>query len=365
MNFYYTYNDRIMQKRPSPKPLYRQVYESIRQREAEFQNDKLTERFLMGEFTVSQDTARKVLNLLEAEGRVRRLPGRGTFLTEKAGASPRFFANVLVNELFFMGERPMELRRKFFVIMSGILQAARREQCEVRIHIFPNGEDPKRTAGNLLKLGPGNGILLLSPSGMGEVLAQLHRERFPYMVHVPVESPWNSVSDDSAPAIEGAVGHLLDWGRRRILYLASAVHTEDGQFLLRAFARAHENRKLKVDPSQVIVWEHPYHLPAPHLEQAISRGDFDGIFASSAELTQALLPLLKRVGVGGKVALLSYEDSDDFLRMETPVAAIRVPLQRIGAAMFEEMLAMLRFGFRGDVRVTLPDEIEMRASAGL
>lgn len=356
-----------MPKEPSPKPLYRQVYESIRQREAEFLKEKLTERLLMGEFKVSQDTARKVLNLLEAEGRVRRLPGRGTFLTGRAGGAPRCFANVLVNELFFMGERPLELRRKFFVIMSGILQAARREQCEVRIHIFQNGEDPKRTAGNLLKLGPGNGILLLSPSGMGEVLAQLHRERFPYVVHVPVESPWNSVSDDSAPAIEGAVGHLLASGRRRILYLASAVHTEDGQFLLSAFTRAHENQKQRVDPSQVLVWEHPYRLPAPHLEQALSLGGFDGIFASSAELAVALLPLLKKaqVPVGGKVALLSYEDSDDFLHQDPPVAAIRVPLQAIGATMLEEMLAMLRFGFRSDIRVTLPDELELRESAGL
>lgn len=69
-----------MLKKVSGKlPLYRQVYNLIVK---QLQDNKIEKNFagsISREYSINRDTAEKVLDLLEANGQVRRIPRKGSF----------------------------------------------------------------------------------------------------------------------------------------------------------------------------------------------------------------------------------------------------------------------------------------------
>lgn len=340
---------------------YRRIYEALQRRAASGEAPLVSETALMDEFSVSRDTARKALNLLTRDGFARRIQGRGTVLTAPE-EKPRHEIQVPVNELFFRGAQREPLRQKFFELMDGVLGGVDSEACRVHIPLLRPSLPVEKQFDDLTRGGAG--VLFFSHSGSEDLIAHLRRERYPHVVHGPLGYPGNCVASDAQAGSLRALETLIARGRRRILFVSPDRKSDWHAPMFRSWERALEHHGL--DRGEGLVLDVDSHLrpDRPALIAALRARDFDGVFSTQAELSLHVLGALEGFGwvPGGGRGFISYEDLPEFEERKPAISAVRVPLSRMGERMRAELLAMLRFGYRDEVRVAMDEELVLRGS---
>lgn len=340
---------------------YRRIYETLRARASSGKQSTASETELMEEFSVSRDTARKALNLLTRDGFARRIQGRGTVLAAAPTEAPRFDIQVPVNERFFRGIQREPLRHKFFELMDGVL-GGEGETCRVHIPLLRPADSLAKQFADLSQSG--GGVLFLSPSGLEDLIALMRRERYPHMVHTPSDYEGNSVSSDTEAGIRRAVETLADKGRRRILFVSPSHQGPWHAPMRGTWAKTLARRKLDAGDELIFDIDSQMQEDPEELASALRSRRFDAVFSTEAEISLRLLKALSLIGrIPGKtVSFISYEDLPEFETMKPAISAVRVPLARIGARLRDELLSMMRFGYRDNMRVSLEEELVLRGS---
>jgi len=347
-------------KRPTCElPLYKKLFRDIAQNTPA--GDQVSETALMTEHGVSRDTARKALNMLEQEGYARRLQGRGTMIIPR-NSKQRLCVNILVSEDFLRGRSAEPIRNKFFEMLDGIMSADESRESAIRMHLLRREINTAVRAQEIIKTGPHSGCLLLSHNGEEDLIAELRRERYPHVVHVPEESPLPGVCSTGGRAIRRACELMQLAGRKKIIFL-SPLHTSAWFRIM--FETWKQMQTPQGDPDSLIVdisWNDP--RGNEKLLHFFQHNHFDGVLCTESSLSLKALLLLEALGrkPGKDFSFVSYEDHPQFTIMSPTITAIRVPGQRLGAALMESLVNMIRYGYRDDVKVTFEDELVVRES---
>ncbi|ROQ97879.1 LacI family transcriptional regulator [Streptomyces sp. 2132.2] len=146
--------------------------------------------------------------------------------------------------------------------------------------------------------------------------------------------PLPYVDCDNLAGAAGAVGHLLDRGRRAVATVTGPLDiTEEGG--RRAMRELLERRP-----------------------------DLDAVFAASDVMALGARRELRAAGrlIPGDVALVGFDDSVAARHMEPPLTSVRQPVEEMGRAMARILLSGLA-GEPGDEAVVLPTELVVRESS--
>lgn len=203
------------------QPLYKSLMEVMEQRIRSGQlapgSKAPSESDLIAEFRVSSTTARRCLDELERLRLVRRVQGKGTFVTSEAQLPDHRQIGILYNELFSLAEG---VSAHIFRGVSEVLDPAERHAMFLAAGMLRRSADPGMALRELVRGNNLEGILVMSPLPLSW-LRPIMEEGTPIAsVNFSYQDPriCSSVVD-SNDALHQILGRLREAGHRHIVLL--------------------------------------------------------------------------------------------------------------------------------------------------
>ncbi|MBN1674425.1 MAG: GntR family transcriptional regulator [Kiritimatiellae bacterium] len=360
----------MTRKRASTRdPKYKHVFSVLKRRIQNSKLGKLSEAVLMEEFGVGRNTVLKALDMLEADGFVRRVKGSGTFPVRDAMGELKS-VNILLTDAQLAGLRDGGLLSfLMFSRLHGIFMWPQIGQCFVKI-IFVRLEEPLATKKEkILSLGPKSGLIIPAYRGFEDIIEICRQGRFPYMTSAPPGMDFNSVALNHYGGAKKAIDHLVKHSHRRhILFLAHPG--VQGSLWIQpryeAYVAALAENGLPLREALVCELDADHPSAAERLKQTLASDPrVDAIFASSSRFFPLIVEAVKDLGirVPADKAIVVYDDPPELSRHSPAITAVRTPLDKMGEVMVEKVVEMIDFGFRDDYRILLEDELVIRGSS--
>ncbi|MER6463213.1 LacI family DNA-binding transcriptional regulator [Streptomyces sp. NPDC048409] len=240
--------------------------------------------------------------------------------------------------------------------------------------IFAGSDRERRRLAQYLAAHRVDGVLLVSVHAddpLPDLLAQLE---IPAVISGPrsARETLTSVDSDNYGGARSAVEHLLSRGRGKIAHITGRLDVYGAQRRVDGYREAlrdagHEVDELLVEPGDfteqggrramsVLLERHP---------------DLDAVFAGSDVMAAGARQVLRGAGrrIPDDVALVGYDDSAIARHMEPPLTSVRQPIEEMGRAMIDLLLAEIADRRPAEGRISerrhavLPTELVIRASS--
>lgn len=257
-------------------------------------------------------------------------------------------------------------------VYARIIRGAYRRAAE-RGHVVLIAEDkPEAEAGepftDLVGSGRVDGLLIASARPDHRLLRAPELAEVPHVfVNREVPGAGRNVTVDLSAASAAAAGHLTGLGHRRIGHVAGPAATATGIARERGFQ---ESLREAGAPEPVIARGEFSETGGAEATARLmlEAPDLTAVYTST--LTQAVgaLHALRRAGrrVPADVSLLTYDDLPFAEYLDPPLTAIAMPLQELGAAAVDALLAQLDGERPHDVLVPgAPRVVERASTAGV
>lgn len=371
--------------RASSEPLYQQAAGYLRERLADgtYPPDSAlpSEMELMSLLGVSRPTVRHALELLIEEGRIARVPGRGTYATDPpARASAR--------RTGCLGLIVMEMRDFFIMrIVNGAEYAA--SQQDYRLLLCNSGNEigsEQRHLREMWQEGQVDGFLIMpadSPRAH-RTLAEFAADGVPLVLmdryFEGLDAPF-VVADDLRGGYLVA-RHLIELGHRRIGFISRPnLYVSSVALRLQGYRRALEEEGLGFDPSLVFQGLLPYRSEVQVLEKSSPRlADFEqeairgflarpdrptALFACNDVIAIQVMEVCRELGLSipEDIALVGYADEEVASLVTPPLTTVRQRPYDIGASAAAKLLDLLSGG-QVPQEAFLPVELVVRRSCG-
>ena len=313
---------------------------------------------ITGKKPVSDKMRRRVMDSIDALGYQVNLVARG-LKTQRTSIIGLILPDI--TKLFFQN------------VIAGIYDAA--TQHGYRLNILSSGYsfENERSLVDLLTASQVDGIILDScvpEDRTEEWLRALLSERRSSVPVVLLESTFasdaiSSVTVDNASCSASITQHLLDIGRRRILYLAGPLQLEHENARLTGYIQCHERNGIPLDPALELrcsfMSESGYLAIAEALRSGIP---FDAVQASN---DQAAIGALKALAEGGlrvpeDVAVTGFDNLFPSTLVTPALTTISTPNYDMGVQAIEVLLGQIDRPEAGPEQRRLDWSLEVRAS---
>lgn len=315
-------------------PLYEQIYGEMLEkiRKGEFcAGDRLpSEKELSERYHVSRITSKKALEMLADEGLAVRMPGKGSFVSEK---NP-------VMEVYAVGLEETK-QNMIGVILDGFgpsfgcqLLSSIEEECQQQgfsmvLHCsYGKMEEETRAIGQMRQMGV-SGILIMCvhDENYNSSILQMVVEHFPVVTidrqlkGIPV----SFVGTDNESAARELTGYLLDDGYKKICFVKpSAVETSTVQDRMNGFRMAYNERGMVADEGLWIT-DVKATLPRYFGEEQLEKDmglitkfiqdhqEIDAFFTVEYSLARIIYRCLYNMGLHKKYPVVCFDSSDNIM----------------------------------------------------
>jgi LacI family transcriptional regulator len=277
---------------------------------------------------VAVATAERVLAAIEELGFVRNDAARQL----RAGSSRS------------VGLLVLDVRNPFFTdVARGVEERAAQEDLSVLVANSDERQDRESAHLELFEEQRVRGILVTPVGEVGERLERLRRHGIPVVLvdRLDTTGGFSSVSVDDVAGGRAAVQHLLDTGRRRILYLGGPLpmpQVRDRLQGARQAVAAVPDARIDVLPIEGLTMTEGVRAGRRILDL---HDRPDAVFAANDLVALGVLQGLGIIGglrVPEDIALVGYDDIDFAAAAAVPITSIRQPRDRMGVEAIELLL---------------------------
>ena len=232
-------------------------------------------------------------------------------------------------------------------------------------------DDPQREATYLrvLRERQVDGLLIASSQMADDTIAELREEAFPFVL---LNRATHSVEDlavvvDNHAAAVEVVAHLAGLGHRRVGHIAGPQNTTTGVDRLDGY-RAGVLAYGSADEPELVVEADAFSEEAGHRALGImiaGPARPTAVFAANDLIAIGMLQRLRETGahVPGDLSIVGFNDIPLAGLLEPALTTVRVPQLEMGVAGAHLLIDRLEGRPIGDVRLTLPTELVIRASS--
>lgn len=212
--------------------------------------------------------------------------------------------------------------------------------------------------------------LIIYASSLKEAEIQRFYERgFPVVLlhqSAPEGLDIPSVTFENKAGAETAVSHLINLGRRRIVYLSGPEDNEDSQWRELGYREALAAHDIPVDPGLIAFGDFHDTTAEATVKQLLQHDmAFDAIFAGDDRSASGALLALHQAGkrVPEDVAIVGFDDASYARFLTPPLSTVHAPIAESGRKAAEQIIRLIQ-GEEADMLTLLPTELIVRESCG-
>ncbi|MGW4437351.1 LacI family DNA-binding transcriptional regulator [Streptomyces sp. NPDC004596] len=210
--------------------------------------------------------------------------------------------------------------------------------------IFAGSDRERQRLAQYLAAHRVDGVLLVSVHADDPLPDMLSQLEIPAVISGPrsAAETLTSVDSDNYGGARSAVEHLLSRGRRRIAHITGRLDVYGAQRRVDGYRDALSDAGLPVDESLIEPGDFTDEGGRRAMTTLLERHpDLDAVFAGSDVTAAGARQVLREAGrsVPGDVALVGYDDSAVARHMDPPLTSVRQPIEEMGRAMIDLLLA--------------------------
>ena len=291
--------------------------------------------------------------------------------SDRLGYRPSALARSLrLQRTLTLGMLVPDITNPFFSsIIKGAEDAARERGYNL---ILCNSEDePEREAMYLrvLRDRQVDGLLIASSQMADVTIAELREEVFPFVLlnRATERADDLAVVVDNYSAALGVAAHLADLGHRRVGHIAGPQNTTTGVERREGYRAGVLAFGLADEPGLVVEAAAFSEEGGDHALEIMLAGSArpTAVFAANDLIAIGMLQRLRRIGtrVPGDLSIVGFNDIPMAGLLEPALTTVRVPQLDMGVAGANLLIDRVEGRPIGQVRVTLPTELVVRASS--
>ncbi|MFA6714591.1 MAG: substrate-binding domain-containing protein [Victivallales bacterium] len=348
-------------------PIYKEVYNELVKRIENNALDKLSAVSIGQEYNVNRNTADKIIRLLDTNGWVRRIPRKGTFPVKNNLKKINS-----INIIYSFDAFNRQFLNTYPYVNAKLIESIFRDELARRCNVNLLFIDPLYSYSQILEkftsLGSRAGFVVLSPDESGNIINLLRQEQMPYMTFSYEHADFNAVTHDTGQSAYRAVEHLIKIsGRKNILFLNVGRSISSNPWTaarFRGYVKALEDNNLPLRDELVFNTSGTVDSGIALMEHLKRHSEIDAVFSATFENGLALVNNIKLVGIKipEDLAVIVFYDLPEFSVSSPAITAVKAPLEKMGHTIIKELLDMINFGFRDDIRHIFNDELILRDS---
>lgn len=251
-------------------------------------------------------------------------------------------------------------------LVTGVVRAAAAAGNEVLIYSLVDHE--KRPTVNVLKLLQQftDGVVALLPYEFGFVQALTQGRNPVITIDNPSEhSEFPSIAADSYGGARKAMSHLAELGHKRVAFVSGAEQLESAIQRHRAYDDAVSVLGLVRDPALVLKGNYSVEGGREAAERLLQlKKRPTAVFASNDLSAFGVMSVLQNHGlkVPEDISVIGFDDLPAASQMHPALTTIRQPIEDLGRAAVNTLLAMIAGLHSATTQVTLPTELIVRQS---
>lgn len=247
-------------------------------------------------------------------------------------------------------------------------EEAEKDGYSVLAHALPTNITPGDAIRRLRHV-PSEGIVIFGGADDEDVAAAARELSRPivaiddtsFITHIP------TISVDNVGGAEMGTGHLIDSGRRNLLYIGYEPTFRFSEERFDGFQRAIAASPHDVAHRSLRSLNHGAALDTqPQVEALLDTSPLiDGIFCEADEHGPGLVRSLRRRGyaIPDDVAIVSFNGHAPARHTDPPLTSVRQPFEAIGEEAYRLVVSLIKGAEVPTVRRELTPELDLRASA--
>lgn len=354
-----------MNKKKTENPVYQKVYDELVQKIKDGSEEKLSVNSIAQNYNISRNTAIKIINLMQESGWVKTIRKKGTFPVSQKDKNI-YTLNIIFEQNSFNSNYLASFPHVHALIIRGMLESELMKKCALKFFFLNSADSFERRRELLTSIGPKEGLIILDPTGGFEDLIKIiKKERLPYITATSPVFDGNIISHKNYEGALKGMKYMLT-SRKKVLFISSDSENFWFKDRCKAYIDAHKQMNMTVDKDLIINFNPCRNDDVQELIHRIKTDkSIDGIFAASFIVGEKIYDMLKilNIKMPDDISLMVFHDTPLLSSSNPGVTVIKPPLEKIGRTIVEEIIKMIDFGYKDDVRILFENELIIRESA--
>lgn len=210
--------------------------------------------------------------------------------------------------------------------------------------IFAGSDRERQRLAQYLAAHRVDGVLLVSVHADDPLPDLLAALEIPAVISGPrsASEPLTSVDSDNYGGARSAVEHLLSRGRTRIAHITGRLDVYGAQRRVDGYREALLDAGHELDEHLIQPGDFTEEGGRRAMKELLARRpDVDAVFAGSDVMAAGARQVLREEGlrIPDDIALVGYDDSAIARHMDPPLTSVRQPIEEMGRAMIDLLLA--------------------------